>query len=224
MKSRKARPKTPHRARVAQPVKPARKVKPVSRRKPGRGRPTKYDPALLPRVYELARQNQPDLIIARHVFGSRRQSLSEWKTLYPALADTIAKGHADYWQATVAEVECALTKTAKGEAVLEQGVNKDGTTYVRFAQPNVAAQVFILCNRKAFDKSTNPNGWRNVQRVEVEGEIGGPRPIVFVVEGGTRKVALDGSAAIVQEGPSGNGRDGPKALEAENTKENEDGD
>ena len=202
-------------------VKPARKVKPASRPKGKPGRPPKYDPAKLPQVYELARRNQPDLIIARRIFGCARQVLVGWKSTYSDLRDTISKGHADYWQATVAEVECALTKTAKGEAVLETGTNKDGTTYVRFAQPNVAAQVFILCNRKAFDKSGNVHGWRNVQRVEVEGGSERPRPIVFVVEGQAKGIALDGSAAIVREGASGNGHDGPKALEAEKSETSE---
>ena len=209
-------------------VKPARRTKPASRRKPRIGRPPKYDPAKLPRVYELATRNQPDIVIARRVFGCCRQVLVEWKTTYPALADTIRRGKAEYWDTAVPEVEDSLVRSAVGKYVIEEGVKtmKDGTTktYKVYAPPVTLAQIFTLCNRKAFDKSTNPNGWRNVQRVEVEGEIGGPRPIVFVVERGTRKVALDGSAAIVAEGPSGNGRDGPKALEAENTKENEDGD
>jgi len=53
-----------------------------------------------------------------------------------------------------------------------------------------------------------------MERMQITDDSG-PRPIVFVVEGGARRVALDGSAAIVQEGPSGNGHDEPKALEAE---------
>jgi hypothetical protein len=83
-----------------------------------------------------------------------------------------------------------------------------GEKIVEYHPPAVGMAVFLLCNKR-------PERWQNVQRVEVRHDGEGPRPIVFVVEGGARRVALDGSAAIVREGPSGNGHDKPKALTAE---------
>jgi len=160
---------------------------------------------------------------AQRIFGVAPQTFSLWKSRFPELREAIQQGEQRYWEQAVDNVERVGVAAATGripktvEEKRDAAGNLTGERVIEYHPSSAVDRFFILCNKR-------PHKWQNVQRVEVRHDGEGPRPIVFVVERGTRRVALDGSAAIVAEGPSGNGRDGPKALEAENTKENEDGD
>jgi len=204
--------------KTRRPVKPT--VKPKSKHT---GRPTDYDPAKLPALVKMLEDGRTQATAAQRIFGVAPQTFSLWKSRFPELREAIQQGEQRYWEQAVDNVERVGVAAATGripktvEEKRDAAGNLTGERVIEYHPSSAVDRFFILCNKR-------PHKWQNVQRVEVRHDGEGPRPIVFVVERGTRRVALDGSAAIVAEGPSGNGRDGPKALEAENTKENEDGD
>jgi len=218
LRQRKARPKTPHRATPAQRVKPA--AKPKSKHT---GRPTDYDPAKLPALVKMLEDGRTQATAAQRIFGVSPEQFCRWKHRHPQLVQAIQQGEQRYWEAAVDNVERVGVAAATGripktvEEKRDAAGNLTGERVIEYHPSSAVDRFFILCNKR-------PGKWQNVQRVEVRHDGEGPRPIVFVVEGQAKRVALDGSAAIVQEGPSGNGHDEPKMLEAENTKENEDGD
>ena len=209
MKSRKARPKTPHRTTPAQRVKPA--AKPKSKHT---GRESEYSRAKLPEVVKALAEGKTLAAVAERIFHVWPQRISEWKAKHPELAEAIETGVSRYWEAACDNVERVSVASATGRVprIVKEVRDADGRLtgekIVEYHPPAVGMAVFLLCNKR-------PGKWQNVQRVEVRRDGEGPRPIVFVVEGQAKRVALDGSAAIVQEGPSGNGHDEPKALEAE---------
>ena len=197
------------RARVAQHVKPA--AKPKSKHT---GRPTDYDPAKLPDVVKWLEDGKTQAVIAQRVFGVRPEQLSRWKAQHPQLRQAIESGETRYWESACDNVERVAVAAATGRVpkvvkeVRDAEGKLTGEKVIEYHPPATGMTVFLLCNKR-------PERWQNVQRVEVRHDGEGPRPIVFVVEGQAKRVALDGSAAIVQEGPLGNGHDEPKALEAE---------
>ena len=215
MRQRKARPKTPHRAT------PAHRVKPKPRPKPKHSGPvTKYDPAKLPDVVKWLEDGKTQAVIAQRVFGVRPEQLSRWKAQHPQLRQAIESGETRYWESACDNVERVSVASATGRVprIVKEVRDADGRLtgekIVEYHPPAVGMAVFLLCNKR-------PGKWQNVQRVEVRRDREGPRPIVFVVEGQAKRVALDGSAAIVQEGPSGNGHDEPKMLEADKSETSE---
>ena len=144
-----------------------------------RGRKSKYDPAKLPEVLELASRNQPDAIIAARVFGCSAQAFCTMKAEHLELLDALKAGRQEYFDATTPEIEDALARNAKGEAVIERWTTKDGEEHERLAPPNTAAQIFWLVNmsrRVAAMKAGVKDipDWEQTQRFEHTGKDGGP--------------------------------------------------
>ena len=205
----------PRRARPAQRVKPP--TKPKSKHT---GKETDYDRAKLPEVVNALAGGQTLAAVAERIFHVWPQRISEWKAKHPELAEAIETGVSRYWEAACDNVERVSVASATGRVprivkeVRDAQGRLTGEKVIEYHPPAVGMAVFLLCNKR-------PQKWQNVQRVEVNRTGEGPRPIVFVVEGQAKGIALDGSAAIVREGASGNGHDGPKALEAEKSETSE---
>jgi len=216
LRQRKARPKTPHRATPAQRVKPA--AKPKSKHT---GRPTDYDPAKLPDVVKALEAGQTQAMIAGRIFGVRPEQLSRWKQIHPQLTQAIQQGEQRYWEAAIDNVERVSVAAATGRIpkTVSEIRDKDGKLtgerVIEYQPSSAVDRFFLMCNKR-------PDQWKNVQRVEIGGERGGPVPLVFAVVGvPNRRVTLDPRGAIVQESPDGNGYDRPKALEADKSETSE---
>ena len=211
----KARPKSPHRARPAHRVKPT--VKPKSKHT---GRLTNYDPAKLPALVKMLEDGRTQATAAQRIFGVSPEQFCRWKHRHPQLVQAIQQGEQRYWEAAVDNVERVGVAAATGripktvEEKRDAAGNLTGERVIEYHPSSAVDRFFILCNKR-------PGKWQNVQRVEVRHDGEGPRPIVFVVEGQAKRVALDGSAAIVQEEPPGNGYDEPKMLEADKSETSE---
>lgn len=122
---------------------------------PGRSR-TKYDPDKLVLVEGWARDGLTDEQIA-HNLGITRQTLSEWKTRHPDIADALKRGK----EVVDREVENALYKSALGFDYEEDMVTNQGNVVrvTKHQAPSTTAQIFWLKNRK-------PREWRDKQEVE----------------------------------------------------------
>lgn len=97
--------------------------------------------------------------------GIVRSTLGEWKKNYPPIADALKEGK----EVADIRVENALYKKATGYKYTEvtKEANSSGElvvtkTVTKEVQPDIAAQIFWLKNRK-------PDIWRDKQKVEVEG-------------------------------------------------------
>lgn len=102
--------------------------------------------------------------IAKNV-GVSRSTLSLWREKYKDISDALKRGS----EVSTYEVENALYKSAKGHYVeeveiIETESDRNGKTVTknkrrRYIAPSVAAQIFILKNRR-------PEWWKDKQLVE----------------------------------------------------------
>lgn len=126
-----------------------------------------------------ARDGLTDEQIA-HNMGISRKTLSEWKTKYSDIGDTLKKGK----EVVDRLVENALLKRALGykydEVTHESQWNEKEQKYelmptkivTKEVQPDTTAQIFWLKNRK-------PNEWRDKQVTELEGGTNNTITVVF---------------------------------------------
>jgi len=208
--------KTRPRTRPARHVKPT--VKPKSKHT---GRPTDYNPAKLPALVKMLEDGRTQATAAQRIFGVAPQTFSTWKHRFPELCEAIQQGEQRYWEAAIDNVERVSVAAATGRIpkfvteVRDKDGNLTGERVIEYQPSSAVDRFFLMCNKR-------PGQWKNVQRVEIGGERGGPVPLVFAVVGvPDKRVALDPSGAIVRESPDGNGHDGPKALEAEKSETSE---
>ena len=136
-----------------------------------RGRPSKYNSALMPKLAEMmARMGMIDKDMAVYI-GIAESTFHKWKKDHPEFADalTIGKEEPD------GKVEAALYTTALGttydEITQQRKPNPEtgeevvtGTVLTRrHVAPSVAAQIFWLKNRR-------PDRWRDKQELDIDME------------------------------------------------------
>jgi len=190
--------------------KPRHHVKPKNPKRPGR--PTDYDPALLPKLVKALESGQTQATAAQRVFGVVPQTFCEWKLKYAELREAVKKGEARYWEAAEDNIERVSVAAAIGRLPKTISEERDanghltGERVIEYFPSSAADRFFILCNKR-------PDKWQNVQRVEVKRTGEGPHPLVFVIDRGDgqdRRVAVGGG--VVEALPES---EAPKALEAE---------
>ena len=106
--------------------------------------------------------------IAKNI-GVSRSTLSRWRELYEDIRNALKKGS----EVSTYEIENALYKSAKGHFVeeveiIETDSEKNGKTVTktkrrRYIPPSIAAQIFILKNRRS-------DWWREKQIIEMKND------------------------------------------------------
>lgn len=134
---------------------------------PGKpGRPSRFNVALAEQILELAKEGLTDEQIAAKV-GIARQTLAIWKSKHKSFGDALKEGK------DIADdlVEASLFRMAIGYSHPSVKFFFDGKKgevvsqrYLEQYQPNTTAAIFWLKNRR-------PNLWRDVHKIDVEGEV-----------------------------------------------------
>lgn len=135
------------------------------------GRPTKYDPVLLKKVYKLCLLGCTDKKLA-DILDISESTLNLWKNEHPEFSECLRKGRED----ADSEVARSLYKRAKGYSFEEKtfesgiGIDEEGNAVrvmhlekvVKKKQaPDTAAATFWLKNRQ-------PDIWREKTEVEAK--------------------------------------------------------
>lgn len=144
-----------------------------SGKKPGRGRPSFYDPELHPKqAFMLTGRMGADIPQIAEMFGVSKDTIWQWMKKHSEFSDAIKAGRELF---DTVEVEGSLLRSALGYQTEERtferkvcGKNDDGTyiyaevmtkRVVRQIAPSITAQIFWLQNRM-------PDRWKNVRFVE----------------------------------------------------------
>lgn len=104
-----------------------------------------------------------------HNVGISRKTLSEWRVKYSAIGDALKRGN----EVSTYEIENELYQSAKGRYVEEveivetesdrMGKTVTKTKRRKYIPPSVAAQIFILKNRRG-------DWWRDKQVIEQQSD------------------------------------------------------
>ena len=128
------------------------------------GRPTKYNPKLLPQIQKAYEAGFTDKEVAT-LLGVSEATINAWKPLHPEFLESLKAGkdkHDD-------EVEASLAMAAKGfEYTYETDVKIDNEIVKmevrKYYPPNPVSGIFWLKNRR-------PDKWRDKQEHEIKGEL-----------------------------------------------------
>lgn len=140
---------------------------PVTTKKRGKGRPTKFDQNLVQDILTMAEAGKTDAEMAESI-GVTEQTFNNWKHAHPDFFESLktAKDIADD------KVEVALFQRATGYS--HKAIKMfcpNGTivskTYIERYPPDTTAAIFWLKNRR-------PKQWRDVHKLEHSGSDGGP--------------------------------------------------
>lgn len=158
------------------------------------GRPTEYDPSLVPKVREMCDRGATDAEIA-DLFGVSTRTIFRWKLQHKefCLAVSGGKDIADE------RVERSLYQKATGFYYREQQAikikNHDGSEQVevieveKFMSPDTQAQQFWLKNRRR-------NAWADLKQLEV----GGPGDFSNMTDDEIKKRVLEDQEYLAQAG------------------------
>ncbi|WP_211231329.1 transposase [Halonatronum saccharophilum] len=131
------------------------------------GRPSKYDPSIIPKVEEWVNEGLTDYEISKRL-GINASTLYDWKKKYPKFSKSLkkSKAQADF------KVEDSLFKRANGytyDEVTQELVENPKTGEVELkpvkvvtkeVKPDVTAQIFWLKNRQ-------PEKWKDKKDIDV---------------------------------------------------------
>ncbi|MBR1603246.1 MAG: helix-turn-helix domain-containing protein [Synergistaceae bacterium] len=140
-----------------------------------KGKKTRYDPDITPKLAEsYAMEGYSDDQIALKL-GIHRSSFYDWQKLYPELRAAVKRGK----EPVNAEIKMAMIKSATGYYVEEeqtvaildvktrQPKSFKKTTTKKFIPPSPTTQIFLAKNRM-------PELFRDVNRYEITGRDGAP--------------------------------------------------
>jgi hypothetical protein len=157
--------------------------------------PSKYDPALCPRVRKFALLGMTDAEIA-FAIGVENRTLYRWKAEHPEFCQALEDGkiNAD------AEVAASLFNRATGRVkmpAVKIFMSKDGdpvyAPYVEHFPPDIGAAKLWLLNRR-------PREWRERKELEVTGTLEHRLAQMTPEERRARLLELQAKAALVIDG------------------------
>jgi len=129
------------------------------------GRPTLYNPEMLPKIEEYARQGLTNEQIAKNL-GITAKTLYEWQNKYSEFGNALKAGK----EVADREVENALYKRATGYSHTEEKIflGPGGQPVIvpttKHYPPDPTSMIFWLKNRQ-------PQKWRDRQEVEHTGRL-----------------------------------------------------
>ncbi len=137
----------------------------MTEKKRRKGRPTKFDKKMVPKIKKLVQLGATDFEIAQFLDVSMA-TLSNWKVKHKDFLEALS----DWKKEADRRVVRTLYERAVGYRFLEEKIfcNKDGDVtrveVVTLIPPDVRAQQYWLNNR-------DPENWRHFQKIELGGTV-----------------------------------------------------
>ena len=131
------------------------------------GRPTKYDPSLLPQIEKICATYGSTIEQLAEFLGVNVDSIYEWQNKYPEFSEAIRNGK----QIANARVERALYERAIGYSHKSEKLFYDKETgeVIRAETTEQYAPDTRACESWLFNR--DPERWKNRQQIEHSGKI-----------------------------------------------------